>query len=212
MRVEAEKERTANPLLPAVAADGLADREHVPFVEGLLERRPAMARSAEGDALGWHRGIGDLGVVGRDQLGDVEQHRLQRRMARERTDLHGVRSAAAAASTHQRTRPLEGAIACAGNSSGRRGPSSTRRRMPALAPPETRNKTSAAALITAGVRVILHTDAAGARAAITQRVRSSTAALPGKSDAVCPSSPSPRRTRSMSAPAGVWSKARSVAS
>ena len=54
MRVEAEKERTTNPLLPAVAADGLADREHVPFVEGLLERRPAMARRAEGDALGGH--------------------------------------------------------------------------------------------------------------------------------------------------------------
>ena len=38
------------------------------------------------------------------------------------------------------------------------------------------------------------------------------AALPGKSDAVCPSSPSPRRTRSMRAPAGVRSKARSIAS
>src|SRR5258705_8465147 len=131
-----------------------------------------MARRAEGDALGGHRGIGDLGGVGRDQLGDVEQHRLRRRMAREWTDLHGVRSAAAAASTYQRTRPLEGAIACAGNSPGRRGPSSTRRRMPALASPETRNKTSAAALMTAGVRGILHRKAADARAAITQRVRS----------------------------------------
>ena len=119
MRVEAEKQRAANPLLPAVAADGLADREHVPFVEGLLERRPAMARRAEGDALGGHGGIGNLGVVGRDQLRDVEQHRLGRWMARERTDRHGVKSAAAAASTHQRTRPLEGAIACAGNSCGR---------------------------------------------------------------------------------------------
>src|SRR2546427_12112084 len=129
-----------------------------------------MARSAEGDALGRHRGIGDLGVVGRDQLRDVEQHRRRRWMACEGTDLHGVNSAAAAVSTYQRTRPLDGAIACAGNSRGRRGSSSTRRRMPALAPPETRNMTSAAALITAGVSVTLHTDAADARAAITQRV------------------------------------------
>jgi len=42
--------------------------------------------------------------------------------------------------------------------------------MPALAPPETRNKTSAAALMTAGVRVIRHMDPAAACAAITQRV------------------------------------------
>src|SRR5258706_15188704 len=129
-----------------------------------------MARRAEGDALGGHRGIGDLGGVGRAQLGDVEQRRLRGGLACEGTDLHGWSSAAAAASPHQRTRPLAGAIACAGNSSGRRGPSSTRRRMRALAPPETRNKTSTAALMTAGVSVILHTDAADARAAITQRV------------------------------------------
>src|SRR6266850_4843950 len=63
-------------------------------------------------------------------------------MAGEGTDLHGVRSAAAAASTHQRTRPLEGAIACAGNSCGRRGPSSTRLRVPALALPRSEEHTS----------------------------------------------------------------------
>src|SRR5207253_10720837 len=133
-----------------------------------------MARSAEGDALGRHRGIGDLGVVRRDQLRDVEQHRRRRWMACEGTDLHGVRSAAAAASTHQRTRPLDGAIACAGNSCGLRGPSITRPRMPALARPETRNKTSAAASLTAVLRVMVNMDAALARAAITQLACSGT--------------------------------------
>src|SRR5207244_2641042 len=131
MRVEAEKERAVNAPPPAVAADGLADREHVPFVEGRLERRAAMPRRAERDSLGGYRGIGDRRVIGRDQPGDV----------------------------------------------------------------------------------------AAAYSAITQRVRSWAAALPGKSEAVCPSSPNPRRTRSMRAPgaarggpAGVLSRARSVAS
>ena len=75
VRVEAEEQRAVNALSLAVAADGLADREHVPFVEGPLERRAAMPRRAEGDSLGRHQGVGDLSVIGRDQPGDVEQHR-----------------------------------------------------------------------------------------------------------------------------------------
>jgi hypothetical protein len=49
---------------------------------------PRCPQGAEGDPLRWHRGIGDLAVVGRDQLRDVEQPRRWSRTAREGIDCH----------------------------------------------------------------------------------------------------------------------------
>ena len=43
VRVSPEKQRTIDVLLFPVAADGLRDREDVPFVEGSRERRSSMA-------------------------------------------------------------------------------------------------------------------------------------------------------------------------
>ena len=51
VRIEPDEQRTLNPLLPPVLADGLADREHVPFVETRVERAAAVAGSAEADPL-----------------------------------------------------------------------------------------------------------------------------------------------------------------
>ena len=87
--VDAKIERAVDDLLSAVAADGLADRDHVGFVERPIERRPAVARRAERHALGGHRGIGHFSVVSRHQPGYVEQHLRRRRMARKRADAHG---------------------------------------------------------------------------------------------------------------------------
>ena len=47
-----------------------------------------MPRGAEGDPLACDRWIGDLGVVRRHELFDVEEHLRRRRRAREWTDLH----------------------------------------------------------------------------------------------------------------------------
>ena len=77
-----------------------------------------MSRRAERHSLGRHRGIGDLGVVGGDQLRDVEQHRGGRRMSRQGADFHDAvsSSAAAARSTNHWMRPRVGTISCAGSS------------------------------------------------------------------------------------------------
>jgi hypothetical protein len=40
VRVDTEEERAIDPVLLAVPADGLPDREDMPFVEGLLEGGP----------------------------------------------------------------------------------------------------------------------------------------------------------------------------
>ena len=66
VRVDAEEQRPVDALLAAVLADRLADREHVRFVEAAFERRAAVARGAEGDALRRQRRIGPPVVVGGD--------------------------------------------------------------------------------------------------------------------------------------------------
>ena len=74
VRVQSEKERAVDSALPAVAADGFADRQHVPFIERSLERRAAMSRGAERDPFSGHRWIGRVRVVRSHQPGDVEEH------------------------------------------------------------------------------------------------------------------------------------------
>ena len=84
--IDAEKERPVDALLQPIAADRLRDREHVPFIEGDLERRAAVAGRAEGNALRCERGIGNLGVVSRDELRHVDERGLRSRLAGERAD------------------------------------------------------------------------------------------------------------------------------
>src|ERR1035437_9654213 len=88
VRVEAEEERSIDPPAPAIAAYRLADRQHVPLVEGSVERPTAMTGGTERHLLRWHRRVGRVGEVRRDQLGHVEQHRGRSGVARERADLH----------------------------------------------------------------------------------------------------------------------------
>ncbi len=61
----------------SVVADRLSDREHMPFVERLLERRAAMPRGAERNPLRRHRRIGHVGVVRGDELRHVDERRLR---------------------------------------------------------------------------------------------------------------------------------------
>ena len=68
VRVDAEEQRPVDAVALAVVADRLRDRQHVPFVERDVERRAAVSRGAERDALRRHRGIGNLGEVGGDEL------------------------------------------------------------------------------------------------------------------------------------------------
>ena len=87
MRVDTEEQRAVDALLPAKIADRLGDRQHVPLVERIVERRAAVARSAEGDALRWHRRIGATAVVGRDESRHIDQRSIRCRLAGEGADL-----------------------------------------------------------------------------------------------------------------------------
>ena len=59
--VDADEQRAGQPGFAAVVADRLRGRQDVVFVEGVFQRRAAMTRGAEGDAL---RGIGRIGLSG----------------------------------------------------------------------------------------------------------------------------------------------------
>src|SRR5690606_4324691 len=59
-----------------------------PLVEGAVEGRAAVPRSAEGDSLRLHRWIGDLRVVRGDELRYVEQLGGLGRLACPGTDVH----------------------------------------------------------------------------------------------------------------------------
>ena len=89
VRVDAEKERPVDAALFAVAADRLGDRQDVMLVERALERRAAMPRRAEGDALRRDRRVRDPGVVRGDELADVDERRGRNGLAGERADLGG---------------------------------------------------------------------------------------------------------------------------
>ncbi len=88
MGVEADEQRAVDALGFAVQADGLADGEHVPFVEAQFERAAPVPGGTEGDALGGDRCIGLAGVIGRNQSRDIYQQLGWRRFARKRTDCH----------------------------------------------------------------------------------------------------------------------------
>ena len=86
--VGTDEQRAVDAFLLAIQADGLGDRQHVVFVEAQFERSAAVARGAEGHALGRHRGVGTAGVVSGQQAGDIDQHAGRSRLACQRTERH----------------------------------------------------------------------------------------------------------------------------
>ena len=90
MRIHAEKQRAIDFLLLPVQANGLTDGQNMPLVESPIKRGTAVSGRAERDPLRRHRGIRCLGIIGRKQFGQVDQHRWLGRSAREGTDFHGT--------------------------------------------------------------------------------------------------------------------------
>src|SRR5262249_55319265 len=82
-----EEERTVDALLFSVTADRFGDGEDMPLVEARLERAPAVARGAEGDALLGDRRVGPLRVVRRDELAHIHEERSGGRLSGERMGL-----------------------------------------------------------------------------------------------------------------------------
>ena len=111
--VHPHEERTVDPVRLAIRADGLRDGQNVRLVEGALERRAAVPRRPERDALGRDGRIGVLRVVRGHQSRDVDQHRGWSRRSGKRTDLH-----------HLGTNTLQQALIAAGV----RSPSTSLRR------------------------------------------------------------------------------------
>jgi hypothetical protein len=66
VRVAAEEERAVDALGRAIAADRLADGQHVRLVEGPRERLAAVTGGAERDSLFRDRRVGPLVEVRRD--------------------------------------------------------------------------------------------------------------------------------------------------
>jgi hypothetical protein len=81
-------EGTVDPLLLSVLANGLSDGEDMPLVERLIERGTAVPGCTERDPLLGHRRVRRLGVIGRDELGHVHQHRWLGWLSRKRTYFH----------------------------------------------------------------------------------------------------------------------------
>ena len=90
VRVNAEKQWAGNALLCAIQANRLGDREDVPFVERQLERRTSMAGRAKRHPLFRHRGVGNVGIVRREEPRHIDEDSRWRRLARKWTDLHDV--------------------------------------------------------------------------------------------------------------------------
>ena len=68
-----EEQRPVGALSAPVFADGLGDRQDVVLVEGGVQARAAVPGGPEGHPLVEVAGVGRLGVVGGDQVGDVDQ-------------------------------------------------------------------------------------------------------------------------------------------
>ena len=92
MRVDPHEQRPVDALEFAVLADGLRDRQHVLLVERAVERRTAMTRGAERDALRRHRRVGNVGEIRGAELRHVDQRRSRCLSAGQRADAvrHGA--------------------------------------------------------------------------------------------------------------------------
>ena len=73
MGIDADEQRAGQPGLAAVVADRLRRRQDMVFVERVLQRRPAMPRGSEGDALGGIGRIGFAGEIRRDQPRHIDE-------------------------------------------------------------------------------------------------------------------------------------------
>src|SRR5699024_863617 len=71
--VPAQEDRAADALVPAEVDDGRGDGRDVRLVEGAVEARAAVPRSAEAHGLGGHRGVGNEIVIGVEKRGDVHE-------------------------------------------------------------------------------------------------------------------------------------------
>ena len=89
MRVHAQKQRPIDARAAPVQADGLADGQDMRLIEGSGERRAAMPRGAEGDALRSDRGIRHLREIGGHQPRHIDQHRWRDGLSRERAYVFG---------------------------------------------------------------------------------------------------------------------------
>ena len=88
MGVAADEQRAVVPLVAAVVADRLRRREDVRLVERRLQRRAAVAAGAERDLLVDVVGVGLAGVVGGDEVRDVDEIRRLGRLTCPRV-VHG---------------------------------------------------------------------------------------------------------------------------
>ncbi len=86
--VQANEQRTIDTLGFTVQADGLADGQHMPFVEAQLKRAATVPGGPKGHTLCGDRCIRLAGVIGRDQSRDIHQQLSWGRLARKRTDCH----------------------------------------------------------------------------------------------------------------------------
>src|SRR5699024_12798460 len=68
-----QEDRAADALVPAEVDDGRGDGRDVRLVEGAVEARAAVPRSAEAHGLGGHRGVGNEIVIGVEKRGDVHE-------------------------------------------------------------------------------------------------------------------------------------------
>ena len=82
MGVDADEERTGQPLLSPVVADRLRGREDMALVEGVLERGAAMARGAERHPLRGIRHIRLVGEIGRHEPRNVGERVRRSQLAR----------------------------------------------------------------------------------------------------------------------------------
>lgn len=89
MGINADEQWAVDAALLAVAANGLADRQHMRFIKGLVEGRTTMARGTEGDPLQGVGGIGRFAVIGRDEPGNVDQQLGWRRLSGQWADFLG---------------------------------------------------------------------------------------------------------------------------
>ena len=88
--VDPQKQRAIDSLLSAVLANGLADGEHMPFVETVVECRTAMTRGAKRDPLRGYRRVGQVTEIGSDESGDIDQHGWWGGLSRKWTGFHFV--------------------------------------------------------------------------------------------------------------------------
>ena len=84
MGILGQKQRAADAVFAAVLSDRLSDSQDVPLIEPALPRRPAVSGGAEGHAMRRHGRVGQLGVVGREELGDIFENGSGRWLTGER--------------------------------------------------------------------------------------------------------------------------------